>query len=50
VKRATDILWTLNHPDVWQLLVGERRWSPKQYEHWLADTSCEQLLGRAPDR
>jgi len=50
VKRATDILWTLNHPDVWQLLVGERRWSPKQYEQWLADTSCEQLLRRTPDR
>jgi AcrR family transcriptional regulator len=31
-KRATDILWTLNHPDVWQLLVVERGWSPKQYE------------------
>ena len=26
--RATDILWTLNHPDVWQLLVGERGWTP----------------------
>jgi AcrR family transcriptional regulator len=44
VKRATDILWTLNHPDVWQLLVVERGWSAKQYEQWLADTSCEQLL------
>lgn len=48
VKRATDILWTLNHPDVWQLLVVERGWSPKQYEQWLADTSCEQLLNEQP--
>jgi len=24
VTRATDILWTLNNPDVWQLLVGRR--------------------------
>ena len=32
VDRATDILWTLNHPDVWQLLVGERGWTPEQYE------------------
>ena len=28
VDRATDILWTLNHPDMWQLLVGQRRWTP----------------------
>ena len=25
VTRATDILWTLNHPDVWGLLVGRTR-------------------------
>jgi AcrR family transcriptional regulator len=43
--RATDTLWTLNHPDVWMLLVGERGWSPRAYETWLAQTSCAQLLG-----
>lgn len=42
--RATDILWTLNHPDVWLLLVGERGWSPEQFEVWLADTAIAQLL------
>ena len=50
VDRATDILWTLNHPDVWQLLVGERGWTPDQYEQWFGDTACSQLLrtdGRA---
>jgi AcrR family transcriptional regulator len=50
VDRATDILWTLNHPDVWQLLVGARGWTPEQYEQWLGDTACSQLLrtdGRA---
>lgn len=45
VERATDILWTLNHPDVWQLLVAERRWTPEQYEEWFRDTACAQLLG-----
>jgi AcrR family transcriptional regulator len=44
VTRATDILWTLNHPDMWQLLVGQRNWKPAQYEQWFADTSCAQLL------
>jgi AcrR family transcriptional regulator len=45
VTRATDILWTLNHPDVWLLLVGERGWTSEQYEQWFGETSCEQLLG-----
>ena len=50
VGRATDILWTLNHPDVWQLLVGERGWTPEEYEQWLCDTACSQLLeGRGRD-
>jgi AcrR family transcriptional regulator len=43
--RATDILWTLNHPDVWLLLVGERGWTPEQFETWLGDTAIAQLLG-----
>jgi AcrR family transcriptional regulator len=47
VARATDILWALNHPDVWQLLVGERGWTPEQWERWFADTACAQLLGDA---
>jgi AcrR family transcriptional regulator len=41
---ATDILWTFNHPDVYQLLVRQRRWSPKRYERWLAAALREQLL------
>jgi AcrR family transcriptional regulator len=44
VTRATDILWTLNHPDVWLLLVGRRGWSPEQFERWFGDTACAQLL------
>ena len=44
VTRATDILWTLNHPDLWHLLVGERGWTPEQYEQWFGDTVCAQLL------
>src|SRR5262249_711037 len=44
VDSASDILWTLNHPDVWQLLVVRRGWSPDRYEQWFADTACAQLL------
>jgi AcrR family transcriptional regulator len=46
VERAADILWTINHPEVWHLLVGQRGWSPKQYEQWSADTACSQLLAK----
>ena len=28
LERATDILWTLNHPDVWMLVSGESGWTP----------------------
>ena len=44
--RAADVLWTLNHPDLWHLLVGERGWTPDAYEQWFADTACAELLGR----
>ena len=46
--RATDLLWTLNHPSLWWLLVGERKWTPDEYETWLADAFCEQLLRPTP--
>jgi hypothetical protein len=48
VDRATDILWALNHPNTWQLLVEERRWTPQQFEQWLANTACSQLLSPLP--
>ena len=45
VDRAADILWTINHPNTWQLLVGERGWTADQYEQWTVDTACRELLG-----
>jgi AcrR family transcriptional regulator len=48
VARATDILWSLNHPDVWHLLVAERGWTPEQYEEWFRDTAQSQLLRPKP--
>jgi AcrR family transcriptional regulator len=43
VDRAADILWTLNHPRTY-LLFLERGWTPEEYERWLGDITCEQLL------
>jgi AcrR family transcriptional regulator len=44
VAHASDILWTLNHPDVYRLLVSDRGWMPDEHEEWLADILCQQLL------
>ncbi len=44
VARAADILWTLNHPDVWLLLVRDRGWTPAAYEEWFGEAACAQLL------
>jgi hypothetical protein len=46
VEHAADILWTLNHPSLWQLLVEQRGWTPEEYERWCADAACAQLLKR----
>jgi AcrR family transcriptional regulator len=47
VKTATDILWTLTHPDLYLLLVRQRGWKPDAYERWLTDTLRTQLLARS---
>ena len=49
VDGATDIMWALNHPSLYQLLVGDRGWTPARYEQWLTDAFCAQLLV-APSR
>jgi AcrR family transcriptional regulator len=46
VDRAADILWTINHPNTWQLLVAERGWTPEEYERWAGETARTQLLPR----
>ena len=44
VDRAADILWTLNHPRTYLLLLDERGWTPEEYERWLADITIAELL------
>jgi AcrR family transcriptional regulator len=41
---AADVLWALNHPDVWHLLVEGRGWTPGRWEEWFGDTAIAQLL------
>ena len=44
VAGATDILWALNHPNLYTLLVGQRGWSADRYERWLTELLRTQLL------
>jgi hypothetical protein len=40
---AADIVWATNSAEMYQLLVGQRGWTPQRYERFLADT-WERLL------
>ena len=42
--QAADIVWATNANEMYQLLVGQRGWSPQRYEHFLADTWHRLLL------
>jgi hypothetical protein len=46
-QKARDIFWMLTGGDVYRMLVGERQWTPEQYEGWIADTLVKLLLARS---
>ncbi|MGH9208112.1 MAG: TetR/AcrR family transcriptional regulator [Acidimicrobiales bacterium] len=43
-KRAGDVVWALNDPGLFYLLVHEMAWTPAQFRSWLAETLKAQLL------
>jgi AcrR family transcriptional regulator len=45
VTTATDLLWTINHPDTWHLLIRRCGWTADRYEQWVGETLSAQLLG-----
>ena len=44
VEEAGDMLWTCNSPEVYELLVVQRGWTPERYGRWVADTLTAALL------
>jgi AcrR family transcriptional regulator len=42
--QAADIVWATNAAELYQLLVGQRGWSPQRYERFLTDTWQRLLL------
>jgi AcrR family transcriptional regulator len=43
-ETAGDLVWVLNDPGLYHLLVERRGWTPERYETWLAATMQAQLL------
>ena len=41
---AADIVHALMSPEVYRLLVIERRWTPARYERWAAELLIQQLI------
>jgi len=46
-KDAADLIHALMSPELYQLLVIDRGWSPQRYEQWLARTLSDQLTSRS---
>jgi AcrR family transcriptional regulator len=42
---VADIVWSMNSPEYWVLLVGERGWSPDRFARYLVDAWTRFLLG-----
>jgi AcrR family transcriptional regulator len=47
-RDADDIIDALTSPEVYRLLVCDRRWPPERYERWLAHILVDQLLVPSP--
>jgi AcrR family transcriptional regulator len=43
-ERAAAVVWALNHPELYRLLVVERGWTPDEHEEFLVDLLCSHLL------
>ncbi len=43
-KRAADVVWVLNDPGLYHLLVHEMSWTPAQFQSWLSQALTGQLL------
>ena len=44
--QVADIIWSMNAAEYWALLVGERAWTPTQFQAWLTDAWTRLLLAQ----
>ena len=44
VDEARDLFWTCTSPELFELLVIKRGWTPERYGQWVGDTFIATLL------
>jgi AcrR family transcriptional regulator len=47
-QTARDVVWAMNSPEFYRLLVVGRRWTGEEFENWLADAWQRLLLHHDP--
>ncbi len=50
VEEVADVVWSMNAPEYYALLVLDRGWPPERFARWLADTWCRLFLAAGRDR
>jgi hypothetical protein len=38
INEVADVVWAMNSPELYSLLVTERGWQPDRFADWLAET------------
>lgn len=47
-EQVADVVWSMNSAEFWDLLVGQRGWSPQRFADWLTDAWTRLLLADGP--
>ena len=50
VDEVADVVWSMNAPEYYALLVLDRGWPPERFARWLADTWCRLFVAAGRDR
>ena len=45
-ERAADLVWTIASPEMYDLLVLQRGWSPADFAAWVADAITAALFDK----
>jgi AcrR family transcriptional regulator len=49
VEEARDVLWLYNAPEVYELMVIRRQWSPRRFGDWVGEAYVAALLNQASE-